>query len=79
MTILMLVALTMAEGAGAAPLLEKGERLFRQNDIAGAIAAFDEAAKVDPKDARPHYLKGVALEKKGDNPGATTAYRQATS
>ena len=34
----------------------------------GAIAAFDEAAKVDPKDARPHYLKGVALEKKGDTP-----------
>ena len=59
---------SLAEGAGAAPLLEKGEKLFREGDVAGALAAFDEAAKVDPKDARPHYLKGVALEKKGDNP-----------
>ena len=38
---LLLVALLMAEGAGAAPLLEKGEKLYKQNDIAGAIAAFD--------------------------------------
>ena len=45
--------------------------------MAGAIAAFDEAAKVDPKDARPPYLKGVALEKKGDNRGATAAYTAA--
>src|SRR5882757_11013168 len=68
-----------SEGAasGAAPLLEKGERLFRQGDTVGAIAAFAEAAKVDPKDARPYYLRGVALEKKGDLPAATEAYRQA--
>ena len=68
--LLMLALLSLAEGGGAAPLLEKGEKLFRQGDVAGALAAFDEAAKVDPKDARPHYLKGVALEKKGDNAGA---------
>ena len=51
------------------PLLEKGERLFRDGDTAGALAAFEEAAKVDPKDARPHYLKGVALEKKSRRRG----------
>src|SRR6516165_5107843 len=62
---------------GAAPLLEKGERLFKQGDTAGAIAAFEQAAKADPKDARPHYLRGVALEKKGDAAGAADAYRQA--
>jgi len=76
-TILMLALLAAAEGGGAAPLLEKGEKLFKQGDVAGAIAAFDEAGKVDPKDARPHYLKGVALEKKGDASGATTAYKAA--
>ena len=60
-TILMLALLAAAEGGGAAPLLEKGERLFKQGDMTGALAAFDEAAKADPKDARPYYLKGVAL------------------
>ena len=30
-----------------------------------------------PSDARPHYLKGVALEKKGDSAAAMSAYKQA--
>src|SRR5580692_12463890 len=64
-------------GGGAAPLLEKGERLFRQGDTAGALAAFQEAAAADPQDPRPYYLKGVALEKKGDAAGAAAAYKQA--
>ena len=74
---LLLVLLAQETGGGAAPLLEKGERLFRQGDTAGALAAFQEAAKADPRDARPQYLTGVALEKKGDAPGATAAYRKA--
>ena len=45
----LVVLLLLADGSGgAAPLLEKGERLYRQGDTTGAIAAFDEAAKVDP-------------------------------
>src|SRR5579872_5779302 len=72
----LLLALAGADSA-AAPLLEKGERLFRQGDTAGAIAAFEQAAKADPKDARAPYLRGVALEKKGDAAGAVTAYRAA--
>ena len=59
------------------PLLEKGEKLFKQGDNAGALKAFDEAAKVDPKDARGPYLKGVVLEKQGDAAAATAAYKQA--
>ena len=43
---------------GATSLLEQGERLFREGDIAGAVAAFDEAAKVDPKDARGRLPQG---------------------
>ena len=73
----LLLVLLAQEPGGAAPLLEKGERLFRQGDTAGALAAFQAAAKADPSDARPLYLRGVALEKKGDAPGATAAYRKA--
>ena len=57
----LLIALLAQDTGGAAPLLDKGERLFRQGDTAGALAAFQQAAKVDPRDARPHYLAGVAL------------------
>jgi len=74
---LALLALAEGSGGGAVPLLEKGERLFRDGDTAGALAAFEEAAKVDPKDARPYYLKGVALEKKPDAAGAAAAYKAA--
>ncbi len=66
---LLLVLLAQETGGGAAPLLEKGERLFRQGDTAGALAAFQEAAKADPRDARPQYLTGVALEKKAHAAG----------
>src|SRR3954447_18010331 len=71
------LALAAPAGGGAAPLLEKGEALFRQGDLAGALKAFDGAAQADPKDARPHYLRGVTLEKKGDAAAAAEAYRAA--
>ena len=45
----VLTLLAMADSGGAAPLLEKGEKLFRQGDTAGALGAFDEAAKADPR------------------------------
>ena len=54
-----------AEGGGAAPLLEKGERLFRQGDMAGAIAAFDEAAKVDPEGRAAALLEGRRAGEEG--------------
>lgn len=78
---LLLVLLAQETGGGAAPLLEKGERLFRQGDTAGALAAFQEAAKADPRDARPQYLTGVALEKKGTRRARPplTARRSASS
>src|SRR5947208_692348 len=74
---LLAVAEPAAGSGGAASLLEKGERLFRDGDVAGALAAFTEAAAADPRDARPQYLKGVALEKKGDAAGAAAAYEKA--
>src|SRR6185312_8416853 len=73
----LLIALLAQDTGAAAPLLEKGEQLFRQGDTAGALGAFQKAAKAEPGDARPHYLAGVALEKKGDAAGATAEYRKA--
>ena len=73
----LLLVLLAQETGGAAPLLEKGERLFRQGDTAGALAAFQEAAKADPRDARPHVPDGRRAGEKGDAPGATAAYRKA--
>src|SRR5437667_9772897 len=73
----LLALLAGPPGGAATADLDRGEQLYRQGDIAGPLAAFDAAAKADPKDARPHYLRGVALEKKGDPSGAMAAYRQA--
>jgi tetratricopeptide (TPR) repeat protein len=43
------------------------------------LKEFEAAAKADPKDPRAPYLRGVALEKKGDAAGAEKAYREAVA
>src|SRR6185369_4709754 len=89
----MAMVLLLALAGGAAAQLDHGQKLFQAGDVAGALKEFDAAAKADPKDPRGPYLRGVALEKKGDaaahfNLGllrdgedkhaeAVTAYRQA--
>lgn len=42
-------------------LVEEGTRLGASGDHAGALAAFDAAAAVDPHDPRPPHLAGLAL------------------
>jgi tetratricopeptide (TPR) repeat protein len=42
-----------------------------------AIAAFQEAAKLQPKDIEPHLSAGPLLEKAGDSAGAEKEYRDA--
>jgi Flp pilus assembly protein TadD len=68
-------------GGGAADqvatLLDRGQRALGKGDTAGALAAFDAAAALDPRDARAFYLRGVVLEQKGDRQGAEAAYRTA--
>src|SRR5512136_1476963 len=82
-TLHLLVIGLLAAGAGTGPgkniaaELERGENLFRSGDLAGALQAFDGAAKMDAKDPRPVYLRGVVLEKKRDSAGAEKAYRDA--
>ena len=58
-------------------LVDDGSKKLQANDADGAIAAFDKAKKQSPKDPRPHYLTAVALQKKGDGPGAEKELRAA--
>jgi Flp pilus assembly protein TadD len=75
--VLLIAAPGAGRAANVAPDLERGEKLFRDGDLAGALQAFDSAGKTDSKDARPLYLRGVVLEKKNDLAGAEKAYREA--
>ena len=64
--------------AAPPPLLEKGERLFRQGDTAGRAGRVRRGRQGRPKDARPHYLRGRGAGEEGRRRrGATAAYKQA--
>ena len=52
-----------------------GYVLLRDDNLAGAIAAWDSAGAASS--ARMEYWKGRALEESGDDSGATEAYRRA--
>ncbi len=58
-------------------LIDDGSKKLQGGDADGAIAAFDKAKKQSPKDPRPHFLTGVALQKKGDAAGAEKELRAA--
>jgi tetratricopeptide (TPR) repeat protein len=45
--------------------------------LAGAVAAYREALRLNPKDALAHYNLGNTLRTQGDLVGATAAYREA--
>jgi len=62
-------------GAGAVSY-QQGLAAYMNGDLAGAKAAFQQAAKADPGAAQPHYSLGVVLERLED-PGALGEYRQA--
>ncbi|HYT92159.1 MAG TPA: tetratricopeptide repeat protein, partial [Gemmataceae bacterium] len=47
--------------------------------LVGAIQHYRTAIALDPKDAKPHYNLGVALEKSGDVAGAIQHYRTAVA
>ncbi len=56
---------------------EKGFAAWRQGDLAGAKAAFREAADKDTKAPAPLYSMGTVNERLGDNTQAERAYRDA--
>ena len=57
--------------------IDAGTTKLEAGDVAGALEAFDRAAKLEPKNPRPRYLRGAALQKKGDLEGAVAAFRAA--
>src|SRR5258706_148398 len=74
------VVLLLSSPALAAPVdqaLQEGAQKFEAGDTDGALAAFEKAEKLAPKDARPRYMRGSALARKGDSAGAEKAFRDA--
>src|SRR4051794_21743677 len=81
-----LFALSLADGSAAAgppraplpddALVAEGTAKLEAGDTDGALAAFQRAATLAPKDPRPRYLRGAALAKK-DPEAAIAAYREA--
>ena len=61
----------------AANLLEQGKTHATNGDHTAAIAAFDEAIRLDPKMAEPYWQRGVAYANKGDHTRAIADYDEA--
>jgi tetratricopeptide (TPR) repeat protein len=58
-------------------LVDQGSKRLQAGDADGALNAFAQAHKRAPRDPRPHYLSAVALQKKGDAPGAERELKAA--
>jgi tetratricopeptide (TPR) repeat protein len=54
-----------------------GSALHTKKEWDAAIAAYQEAARLDPKFARPHAGLGIVFEAKKDLDGAIAAYKEA--
>jgi tetratricopeptide (TPR) repeat protein len=54
--------------------LRMGESLRRTGDANGAVAAFNQAAQIAPKDTRPHLEIAMMLESEGKGEEARKAY-----
>jgi serine/threonine-protein kinase len=55
---------------------EEGRRLFLANDVRGAIARFEEVARLRPNDPEVHKQLGRAWMRAGDVASARRAYRR---
>lgn len=49
-------------------------RFEREGDLAGALADYNAAIRLNPKDAGNYYNRGILLEKQGDIAGALADY-----
>ena len=58
-------------------LLEEGRRLVDTGDYGGAIAVYQQAASLDPKNAKIHSGIGYLYAQQGNYQAALTAYRRA--
>lgn len=58
-------------------LLENGRRLVDTGDYSGAIAVYQQAATIDPKNAKIHSGIGYLYAQQGNYRAALAAYRRA--
>ncbi len=58
-------------------LLEDGRRLVNSGDYNGAIAVYQQAAPLEPKNAKIHSAMGYLYAQQGNFPAALAAYRRA--
>ncbi|MEL7050596.1 MAG: tetratricopeptide repeat protein, partial [Cyanobacteria bacterium J06588_5] len=66
------------QNADADRALTEGITFIRQGDIAAAIAAFEQAASLNPNSAPAHYNLGLALRQNNQLQAAATAFWEAT-
>ena len=56
---------------------QKGKSCYRKGDFDGAISAYTEAIRLDPKSVEAHDGRGAAYSHKGDNDKAIADYTEA--
>ncbi|HKR58288.1 MAG TPA: tetratricopeptide repeat protein [Pyrinomonadaceae bacterium] len=66
-----------ANRAEARTLLAKGRELYRDDEDAQALEAFQQAAKLDPELPEVHFRLGLAYDALGQEQEAEGAYKQA--
>jgi tetratricopeptide (TPR) repeat protein len=57
--------------------LKRGNERLDKGDLEGAVADYNEAIKLNPRSARAHNNRGLALYRKGDLEGALAGYDSA--
>lgn len=73
-----IIASGVANGAILAPVLSTvGQARYSTKDYAGALATFNQLAKLTPNDPEPLVLAAETKAKLNDVPGAFALYRQA--
>src|SRR2546423_13981267 len=68
-------AATSSQDAGT--YYDRGVELYGKGDLAGAIAEYRTALRLDPNFVAAHYNLGHALQEKGEGEGAIDEYRTA--
>ena len=67
----------VAPGASDGDLVIRGIEKAKNGDLDGAIADFDRAAELDPKNDAPYYNRAQARRLKNDTAGAIADYTKA--
>ncbi|HET8781155.1 MAG TPA: tetratricopeptide repeat protein [Pyrinomonadaceae bacterium] len=66
-----------ANRAQAKSLLEKGKQLYRDDQDTEAVAAFEQAVKLDPDLAEAHFRLALSYEAVGKSENAESEYKKS--